>query len=237
MRAKAHVHHVDVVVDGPLQREDELRDVALPGRVEDLQRVEIDVRGNARDEIAVLLGGEDSRDVRAVAVVVVRVFVAVREVVAALVVAQELGVDDVRRVVRIVVEIVDPGVDDRDLHAGATDARRVDRRRSDVLDAPGVLVFVIAGVGSVVEGDDGRVELDSANALVGGELLELAAWDAGGDGIRQLESVADLAAALLDGGLGCFRRLGVVRDDDLHELAVADAVWIRDRGRGERLAR
>ena len=53
-------------------------------------------------------------DMRAVAVVVVRVGVVVREVEAAGVIGRELRVDVVGRVVGVVVDVVDAGVDDRD---------------------------------------------------------------------------------------------------------------------------
>ncbi len=107
-----------------------------------------------------MLGGEDAGDVRAVTVVVHRVAVVVQEVLAALVVDAELGVDDVGLVVRVVVDVVDAGVDDRDLDALPGVAREVHLAAADVLDAPRVLVLEVAGVGSVVEGREHAVDLD-----------------------------------------------------------------------------
>ena len=102
-------------------------------------------RRDADDEIAVLLGRDDARDVGPVAVVVHRVDVVVDEVVAARVVREELGVDDVRHVVGIVVDVVEARVDDRELDPLARVAGQVDRARPDMLDAPRILVFEVAG--------------------------------------------------------------------------------------------
>ena len=195
----------------PLEGEDQVRFVAVAGRVEDLQPVQVDVRRDARDEVAVLLGGEDAGDVRPVAVVVHRVGVVVHEVVAALVVVQELGVDDVRDVVRVVVDVVDAGVDDRDLDAVAPDAGGVDGRRADPLHAPGVVVLE-------VERLQRDIGLDGLDAGLPGELLELALRDAGGETVDEGELLVDLAAVLLDHPLRRLSGRPVERDDDLGPL-------------------
>ena len=49
------------------------------------------------------------------------------------------------------MDVVDAGVDDGDVDAVAADAGLVDPIRPDVLDAPGVLVFEVAGLCAVIE--------------------------------------------------------------------------------------
>ena len=44
VRPEAHVDDVHVVVDGPLERQDQVGDLALPGRAQDLQGVQVDRR-------------------------------------------------------------------------------------------------------------------------------------------------------------------------------------------------
>ena len=57
MGPEAHVDDIDVVVERPLEGKDQGRDVAFAVRIEDLEGVEVDGRGDADDEITVLLGG------------------------------------------------------------------------------------------------------------------------------------------------------------------------------------
>ncbi len=141
MGPEAHVDDVHVVVDGPLEGKDEVRDLAFSGRPEDLQGVQVDRRGHPDDQVVVLLRREDAGDVRAMAVVIHGVGVVVDEVVTAFVVIQELGID----VGRNVMDVVDPGVDDRDLDTGARDPGVMDRLGADVRDAPCVVVFEVSG--------------------------------------------------------------------------------------------
>ena len=132
MSAEAHVDDADVdrvrgvVVDDPLEGRDEPRVFTLAVRVEDLEGEQIDAGSDARHEIPVVSGGEDPGDVGPVAVVVERVGVAVEEVVAARVDTVELRVHHVGHVDRVVMDVVDAGIDDRDLDATAVDAGQVD---------------------------------------------------------------------------------------------------------------
>ena len=199
VRAQAHVHDVHLVVERPLEGHDQGRDLALAGRTEDLERVELDAGGDADDEVAVLLRRGDAGDVRAVAVVVHRVAVVVDEVVATGVIHVELRVDDVGHVVGVVVEVVEPGVDDRKLDALAGVAREVNGSGPDVLDAPGVLVFEVARRGAVVEGRDLVVELNMLDAGRPLELAELAPRQLDAQAVDQLKVTADLAAEALNG--------------------------------------
>ena len=157
-----------------------------------------------------------------VAVVVVRVRVVVHEVVAAAIVAGELRVDDVWRVQRVVVDVVDARVDDCDADAGTADAGIVGGLRTDPADAPGVVVLGITGQGGRFDYGlnraQGRVEFDATDAGFPRELLHLAAREHRRDAVDEGQASPNLAAVPLDCSLGGETRLGVHGDDDLDPL-------------------
>ncbi len=221
MTAEADVDDVDVVVDRPAERGDETRVVAGAGGAENLEGVQIDARSDADDEVAILVGGDRARDMRPVAVVVHRVAVVVDEVVAARIVREELGVDDVRHVVGIVVDVVEARVDDRELDALTRVPRKVNRPGPDVLDAPGVLVFEVAGAARMLERRQRVVELDVLDASGLLELLQLAAGKVDAQAVDQVEMPPDLALEALDGALGCPVRTMIERDDRADALLVS----------------
>jgi hypothetical protein len=116
------------------------------------------------------------------------------------------------------VDVVDAGVDDCELDALAGVAGEVDLARPDVLDAPGVLVFEVAGVGGVVGHDELGIELDGLDGGIGAERLEPGSGDLRAEAVDEVELVLDLSADALDGFGRCLARAVVERDDHLHVL-------------------
>ena len=230
MAAEADVHHLDAVSAGPVERRDEPAVVPRAVRAEHLEAPQSHLRGDPDDEVAVVVRGEDACHVGAVPVVVHRVGVVVHEVPAALVGPVELRVDD-RGLERVgdVVDVVDAGVDDGDVDAVAADAGLVDPIRPDVLDAPGVLVFEVAGLCAVIEGDDRPVALDGRDVRVAAQASERGLGrgrrEAGDDRV----AVGDGAGRILDGTTRGLAPAFAERHDDLGTCLLA--------GRGRRTRR
>ena len=206
MPAEADVDDVHVVGDRPVQGGDQPAVVARTRGTEHLEPPELDARGDADDQVAVVVRGEDAGDVGPVAVVVHRVGIVVHEVVAALVRPVEFRVDD-GRLLRggPVVDVVDPGVDDGHPDALAADPRLVDGVGPDVPDTPGVVVFEVTRRG--VEELQAAVPLDRDDVLVVAQAVEGRRRHRRGEPVDHVVGEADVAA----GGPGC--GLGRRRDD------------------------
>ncbi len=231
--ADAHVHDVDAVVDRPLERGDDGAVLAVAARVHDLQGVELYPRRDTDDEVAVLVGGQDARDVRSVAVVIHRVGVVVDEVPASPVIAVELGVDRLGAA-EVEMDVVDAAVDDRDLHALAPDAGVVHALRPDVAHAPGIVKLEVAGRGVVPEDADLPIGLDRLHAGVVPETFDCldghGRRDRGDDRVAEV----DVAAGGVDRLLGGLARVRSERDDDLRQRSAGRRRVGRDRETGSR---
>ena len=155
-----------------------------------------------------MLGGQDARHVRPMAVVVHRIRVVIHEVVAALVVAEQLRVDD-RRLGggRLVVDVVNARIDDGDLDAGAGDARLEGGLATDPVDAPGVVVLEVAR-------RERQVGVNLRNQRVVPQSGDRIGRDGCGDALDQVEGALHLTAGLLDRGPGC--RAGAIPEQHDH---------------------
>jgi hypothetical protein len=198
----------------------------------DLEPIQVDLGGHPNDEVAVLLGGEDAGDVSSVAVVVHRIGVVVDEVIAAGVVAAELRIDDIRVVVGVVVDVVDAGIDDRDLHALPANAGVMRGFRADMGDTPGVVVLEVSG-GLVLDGRlerrQGRVFFDGRDPRVPPEARNRVRWDLDRHAVDEAECPADAAAEVTYGGPIGRAGLRLEGDDRLDGQSARGA---RGAGRG-----